>query len=71
MKIKCDLLNFRNGKKWDFQKKWHHRDFQYFMFSVQFFHKIATLMQSFMPAKLQSRKKKISDFSDGKTLLYP
>ena len=45
-----NLLNFKgiqNG---------YHQDFQYLMVSIHFFHEAATLMQSHMPDKLQSRK---------------
>ena len=50
-KIKCNLLNFRGVQNG------YHQDFQYLMVSIPFFHEAATLMQSYMPDKLQSRKK--------------
>ena len=49
--IKCDSLNFRGVQNG------YHQDFQYLMVSVHFFHEAATLMQSYMPDKLQSQKK--------------
>ena len=65
-KIKCDLLNFRGVQNG------YHQDFQYLLVSIPFFHEAATLMLSFMPDKLQSRKKNFFfEFFDGKVLLYP
>ena len=49
-KIKWDFLNLRGVEDG------YHQDFQYLMVSIHFFHKMATLMKSFMPNKLQSRK---------------
>ena len=63
--IECELLNFRGVKNG------YHQDFQHLIVYIHFFHKMATLMYSFMPDKLQTRKKFFSDFSYGKTLLYP
>ena len=37
-KIKCDLLNFRGVKNG------YHQDFQYLMFSINFFREMAMLM---------------------------
>ena len=50
-KIKCNLLNFRGVQNG------YHQDFQYLMISIPFFHEAATLMQSYLPDKLESRKK--------------
>ena len=50
--IKCDLLNFRGVQNE------YHQDFPYLMVSIHFFHEAATLMQSYVPDKLQSQKKK-------------
>ena len=50
-KIKCILLNFRGVQNG------YDQDFQYLMISIPFFHEAATLMQSYLPDKLESRKK--------------
>ena len=62
--MKCGSLNFR------VVQHGYPQDLQYLMVSVHFIHVVATLMKSFMPDKLQSRKKVFFNFFDGKTLPY-
>ena len=62
-KIKCDFLNFRGVQNG------YHRDFQYLMVSIHFFHEVAKC--KVLCLINYNREKSFSDFFDGKTLLYP
>ena len=64
-KIKCNLLNFRG------LQIGYHQDFQYLMVSIPYFHEAATLMQSYMPDKLQSQKKIFFKFFWWKDITIP